>query len=340
MDTHSSIVIKAKAIKVRNNTIDLFKAIAIFGVVFIHSMSELSPFIEQLKDSFRFGVPLFILYWAYFLTKSFNNNRDNSLIFFIDKLKQLLIPFLFWSTLYFIVLYRAEINLPILKLISKYWSGYGWSGQYFLVILFQGVLIYPFIYTLGKKKWIVLTSICITPFLYYLITPHFETNTLMSQLSYRPIIYWVPYLLIGIYASSIKLEKVPTYDHKCLFIIVVAVLMASILLPVETFLWKRIGIVHSPYLLVSMIPVTVLLFYVSLKFSFKFPPKIGMVFEYIGERTFAIFLLNPLVIFFLQKKLSIVNDTNFLTPFIIMIVCLVITKLFDTLKLHFVLGLK
>jgi peptidoglycan/LPS O-acetylase OafA/YrhL len=60
--------------KNRNFPADLLKAIAIFGVVFVHGNGLFgcsSFFSEIMTWMFRIGVPCFIVLWAYFFAKSY-----------------------------------------------------------------------------------------------------------------------------------------------------------------------------------------------------------------------------------------------------------------------------
>src|SRR6187431_1122595 len=92
----------------RSISADLIKSIAIFGVVFIHGSAlfgSTSHFSEILCSLFRFGVPCFIIIFAYFFETSFakkTNQEQKEYIY--SRLKHLFIVFFLWSTLYFLML--------------------------------------------------------------------------------------------------------------------------------------------------------------------------------------------------------------------------------------------
>lgn len=54
----------------RNFSLDLLKALSIFGVVFIHSSAILKGnifVINFFSNMFRFSVPCFLIVWSFFL---------------------------------------------------------------------------------------------------------------------------------------------------------------------------------------------------------------------------------------------------------------------------------
>ena len=115
--------------------IDFLKSISIFGVVFIHSRND-NIISEITSELFRVAVPLFIVFFSYFLEKNLSSVSTKKE--YNDILKQkfflLFLPYAFFTIFYFFILNDLSLIKPR-ELITGYWSGYGWSGQYFFIIL-------------------------------------------------------------------------------------------------------------------------------------------------------------------------------------------------------------
>ncbi|WP_313600298.1 acyltransferase [Epilithonimonas vandammei] len=189
--------------------IDLLKAISIFGVVYIHSYDLLGfDLLSQIfQPLFRIAVPSFIIIWAYFFEKSFQK-VDRKVFFILEKFKKLFIVFIFWSIIYFLISFDSN-NISLKSFITKHMSGYGWSGQYFFIILFQLIIFYPFIRKIYSLKWLRFLIIILV-FIYYFV---FSYTSLIpkpfSVVGIRPFVFWLPYVFLGIYFQrcSVNLAK-------------------------------------------------------------------------------------------------------------------------------------
>ena len=155
--------------------IDFLKSISIFGVVFIHSRND-NIISEITSELFRVAVPLFIVFFSYFLEKNLSSVSTKKE--YNDILKQkfflLFLPYAFFTILYFFILNDLSLIKPR-ELITGYWSGYGWSGQYFFIVLFQLILVFPLLQKIVNVKLIYIITISlflnIAIFLSILIVP-------------------------------------------------------------------------------------------------------------------------------------------------------------------------
>lgn len=125
---------------------DLLKAIAAIGVVYIHGaiiFGTTSIFQKSIEYLFKFAVPCFLIIWAYFYEISYSKRKGKERIkYTISKFKHLLYIYLIWGTIYFFL--TVDWNtITSIKIITKHFLGYGWSGQYFLLILFQLFILFP-----------------------------------------------------------------------------------------------------------------------------------------------------------------------------------------------------
>lgn len=130
-------------------------------------------------------------------------------------------------------------SIQLSDLITGYWSGYGWSGQYFFIILFQLIVIFPIIRLISAQSK---KCICFFFLLYALLTIAlaylFWSISFVNIIPDRFIIYWIPYAPLGILLFKSKsCLYVPSGGYVLFF--------AVILIPFEFELLKTLKIVHS-----------------------------------------------------------------------------------------------
>ena len=120
----------------RNVTADIIKAVAIFGVVYIH-VGGGGGTSQFLTDFFRFGVPAFLILFAYFAELSILRGRK-AYPYLRARATGLIIPTIAWSTLYWFVFpdFHQLSDFGFFGFLTS--LGYAWAGQYFLVVLFFG----------------------------------------------------------------------------------------------------------------------------------------------------------------------------------------------------------
>ena len=286
--------------------IDFLKFISIFGVVFIHARNEnIIP--EIISEFFRVAVPLFIIFFAYFLEKSLSKVSTKKEYYNILKQKffLLFLPYAFFTILYFFILNDLSTIKPR-ELITGYWSGYGWAGQYFFIILFQLILIFPLLQKIVNIKLVYITVVSL--FLYIIMSYAFWDLSIVSKLSDRIFIYWVPYAILGVLLYR-NIDLFKNISNK--FII-----FSIILIPIEFFIFNYLNIVHSPYVIFSVLVSSSLIaiyFIVNENIiKISLPNYLKILSIYISNKTLGIFVLNPLFIFLLKPFYSFIQVENFL----------------------------
>lgn len=285
----------------RSASLDILKVISIIAVVFIHgnSMIKFNPTgfdishegVKMWADAFRFCVPVFIFLWAYFAEKSLIKRGPGSSF---SRIFKLLIPFVFWSAVYFFLLGKHK-GLSIVSIINKYWVGYGWSGQYYFIILFQLLLLFPIISKLTRplvNRPVILYVISLVFFVAVSYSGWLDVS-IVGKISDRAFVYWLPYVVLGITFAHNKdaIFKVPVW----LAVISVA------LIPLEVYLHPEDA---SPYLFPSVFLVAILIansaFSHSLNYS-EMSEGAGNVIQNIAQNTLGIFCINPLIIAFFPR---------------------------------------
>lgn len=311
----------------RSISADLIKTGSIIGVVFIHGSSLLgtsSDFQTYASAWFRFCVPCFIILWAYFFEKSFAAKNNTERIQYIKKrFIHLLILFFAWSLLYFLLLVDWT-TLSVSKMITIHFSGYGWSGQYFFIILFQLLLLYPLLrrcYIHHILRYSILLF-CIIAYVYwgyyYDIIPE-----LLKKLGDRPFIFWLPYVFCGIALANNTFIRLPLIYICFVFLI-----------PLEFYFLEQFALSHSAYITPGILVGSVLFCGTILQNSISITSeKVRAVITYMGNNTMIIFLANPVVIFLLQtflfKNISSTTDISkiilpFISTLLIICICLLI----------------
>jgi hypothetical protein len=194
-----------KTFKSRYFWIDIIKAIGILGVVYIHAPEV---FLLNLNGCqlliptiyFRFGVPLFVII-SFFLGEHLRLERSLSLStfqFWKKRLPRLFLPYIVWSVFYF----AFEVYRRYPKNFQFSLTGI-WAGQYYLVVLLQLTILFPFLYGIKitpKRLMLVGTATFLfsyLPFSYFLI------GKFQGISKYNPSFgfYWLFYLLFALYVA-------------------------------------------------------------------------------------------------------------------------------------------
>ena len=303
--------------------IDFLKSISIFGVVFIHSRND-NIISEITSELFRVAVPLFIVFFSYFLEKNLSSVSTKKE--YNDILKQkfflLFLPYAFFTILYFFILNDLSLIKPR-ELITGYWSGYGWSGQYFFIVLFQLILVFPLLQKIVNVKLIYIITISL--FLYLIMSYIFWNLSFVSKLSDRIFIYWLPYAILGILLYR-NIDLFKNIANKL-------ILFTIFLIPTEFFIFNYFNIVHSSYVLVSILVSSSLIaiyFIVNENIIKKYlPDYLKKLSIYISNKTLGIFVLNPLFIFLLKPFYHYIQVENiFIYSIIIFLFSIIIFILY------------
>lgn len=304
----------------RSYSADLIKAISIIAVVFIHAYS-LIPFSPSynhwVSPILRFCVPVFVMLWAYFFELSIST-REKKLAYLATKFYRFLIPFFIWSAVYFF--YVADtLNMSFIQIVVRYWTGYGWSGQYYFIILLQLIIFFTAISLVARSIAHYSVTVCIVSIFFYGFVSYFPwfSHGVMGKIGDRIFIYWIPYVLLGIiYARRgfSNLLAVPPMVMVC----------ALIFIPLEYyFLHPSL----SAYLVPSVFIVTVLMVNSIMKgYAVERNPgsSLSKVVKILSANTLGIFCLNPLIIIVFSRWYHLQNY-NLQFPF-----CFVIVPLFST----------
>jgi surface polysaccharide O-acyltransferase-like enzyme len=325
----------------RSISADLIKAVSIFGVVFIHGSSLLgtnSDFQTYVSDFFRFCVPCFIIIWAYLFEKSYQKKKyDERKKYILSKFRHLFTVFFIWSSLYFLFLVNWD-TITLTKVITTHFSGYGWAGQYFFIILFQLLFLFPIIRKLYNYKLIYYIFIIIL-FIIYLYYGYFYNTIpdIIKKIGDRPFIFWLPYVFIGISIANLKIKKISIFNVFILFLI-----------PLESFILNYLKYKHDAYITLGVLIESIIVSTALVQNPIKIKSeRISNIITYIGKNTMTIFVANPIVILLLNLVIPKNLFPNlmllqillpFLSSFIILCTCLGISAVINKSKLNGILN--
>ncbi|VTU27834.1 Fucose 4-O-acetylase [Variovorax sp. PBL-H6] len=267
----------AAAAGTRDLHADYLKAAGIVGVVCIHAGL---PF----QDVYRFGVPVFIGLWAYYLEKALARRASGTHLAYLgQRLAELGVAYIAWTLLYVEKFYDGRWEAtPMHTIVGGWFGGYGWSGQYYFVILFQLTLLFPLL-----RRWVaevptlpvIAAGVALNVAAGYWM---FE-NRWISAVGDRLFIYWIPYVAMGVALARGEFGRRPG-----LGIVAVLLLLAA---PIESRLFAE----HSPYLTLTVTLASLLLM-MSAVAADRAPPRqpgvLGRAVAFIGRNTFAIYVAN------------------------------------------------
>jgi surface polysaccharide O-acyltransferase-like enzyme len=263
----------------------LLKVVAIFGVVLIHGAHLLVPETDTrsaVQDMARFAVPTFILVWAYFFELGYSRAGRRA-AYARRRFVGLLVPYAFWTVLYVVILFARGQPMALADFKTGYWTGYGWPGQYYFIILFQLIIVFAVLRRAANGPSVIL--IVVTAFALYAFAPQ---SASLAKLSDRIFIYWIPFVAIGVWLarSSWGLRGAPRPALAGLgFASMILVPLTSA--PSQSF---------SPYILPAVLATGIVMPLAVLLARPRGNGALNLLVTGIAKRTLGIFCVNPLVI--------------------------------------------
>ena len=257
-------------------------------MIFIHSayLSGVQSSAHRATAAIgHLAVPYFLALFCFFLERGLLAHRPDS---YSGRLTRLIIPFIVWSAIYFGVSknFPSMLGHP-LKLITTYGSGYGWAGQYFFVLLFQLIVLFPWLRLmasnrLGQTLILAFTLLTYIAFAYY--PGHWPV--IVEKIGIRPIIYWLPYALLDITLARGK-SRMPRSPW---------LLLVLLLVPLDALSIDTANPGLSAYLRPSVLVVTLVTLPVLMSLGTSLSGGAGRLLARFGSHSMALFVLNPIII--------------------------------------------
>ena len=212
-----------------NNTVQIFRALAIIAVVMIHT-TPLGNWQVFCRPFINFSVATFLFLSGY-LTKISN---DNWCAFYKKRIIRVIIPYVIWTVLYTLASRNIE-KLPVNLLTAK-----AAAPMYYIFVYIQFVLLTPLLGKFAKSRYQILgwfiAPISVIVFKYYWLLTGTELHPYIGILWSDSCLPWFTFYYLGLILGNHIFEK--QYSLKVLTIIY----LASIVLQMtEGYGWLMLG---------------------------------------------------------------------------------------------------
>ena len=330
----------------RDPWVDGLKTLAIVGVVWIHVARATGA----ISVWMRFSVPVFVVLWAYYFENGIaKRSGDQQKTYLVGRIRKLIIPYCVWSIFYAAnseALSQSLVGNFSLMTVVKLFGGKGWPGQYFLLVLLQLVPVLLVIRARITERmiWILLG----TALLFYAVVEFvFWGFPGIAAIGHRPFVYWLPYALIGIGLARGCFKAIPRV------LAAIIALVAIIVAPYESS-WSKLNLQdHSPYIQVSVLLMSIGIMLAWPVHGSTIPQTLKVsqqrwfgrwgfpLLRQIGSNTFSIFVMNPMVMYWLPGALE-ADDMGapevLLRTTIVILICWILGGIFRRLRLGVLLG--
>lgn len=287
----------------------VLRLIATVAVVAIHTTSQdmtlsfLGYYGNQLA---RFSVPMFLILSGFLLFQSdLNDGFLPRVEFYRKRFKRILLPYIIWTIFYSLVLHyyfnglqNSHLILP--DMVRHLFLGNGFTHLYFVVIIIQLYLLYPFIRRgfeahPGFFLFIsLLLSLACQLILYLnaLKTMHLPGAYTPIYLIAFPV--WIFYFLLGMYLAlndqNLELSgRFSWFSWTALWALSFAVLLW------DSYRTASFALSIKPTVIVY---ATVTFFFMRTVLN-RFPLKVVPFISWFSDQSFLIYLLHPLMANFL-----------------------------------------
>ncbi|MGO2107648.1 acyltransferase [Staphylococcus equorum] len=329
--------------------IPVIRAIATMLVLCIHLTAQLynsngvitDPILSYFNQIARLGTPIFAVISAFLLTSSTLNRKFSLLYFIKSRFTKIFIPYILWTTLYIVLryLFTNTYYPPGTPLIKYYILGTAEIHLYFILVVIQFYLLFPFVHKLKKglpliAAYIVATIINVIWLNYGRGEITFQSDLLNAFVNSKAfILNWLSFFFLGIcYTKFYKEINRTILEYKIYFKIIGMILFVDLIISIDiTNLYGSssiANIIYIPFFLALLI-----IFYNHVK-NYKYLMKSLTV---IGNYSMGIYLIHVLLIMIYRQYpyADIVNNPSTFVISYIVILCLSVISIYLISKLPF-----
>lgn len=291
----------------RDLRFDFVKGISILGVIYVHFAPLACAndlFVRAVIYISRLSVPFFVVIYCFFLEIKIKGSGDNVCA---QRQKQLFASYILWSIIYFCIsadFYHLYHNPQ--KIITGFWWGYGWPGQYFFLILFQINIVFPFVRRVFLNRGFEILVLLVSCIIYLYIS-YYEVSSIVEKLGSAPVIYWLPYVGLGVILANMYVNGKVVNMRICIYRIPLGIIIIGFVLA-ERFSYPVYS--HFPYFFVMVLLATYIILPLVLLCPGRTMQRFGWVDEIIhklGKNSMAIFVMNPLLLYLLSPYAQNLN---------------------------------
>lgn len=287
---------------------DVIRAFAIIAVVLIHVSGIMmtgnnissrtynaAVVINQIA---RFSVPAFILISGIGLTLSYK--KEQGYFKFLGRRFNKIIPsYILWCLIY---IYFTNKNFEINNVVNSLIYGKVFYHFYYIPLIVQFYLVYPFIYRMIGTKRGLLASFIITFGIIIFTRYYIVSDELKWFLDKKNLLDWIFYFSFGAFIGK-NLEKFLMLTKKYKVLILILFLISTYIMLYDAASSIRIG-KDLEYAVTFMRPTVVLysMFLIFFIFSIEWKENILMkVVKYISKSSYAIYLSHALILFYFMR---------------------------------------
>lgn len=327
----------------RDRYFDAIRGIAILMVVAIHtyrlSLEGLSGFVSlSIRQILNTAVPLFFALSGYFLIKKDLSSKQKAMSFLKRQIVKVYVPTLLWSLPFFFssLIQGRDFFQSVLKLLI---CGYG--IYYFVAVIIQFYLLLPLVQRHKTGRW-VFFSVLLSMAMIVIVT-YFN---IIRALELPLILYagsgllWLMFFYLGVYNSTLS-------SNRFLGVAGIAVVFFLLISDLESiFLYenysKGVGIKPSSFVLSFVTIVFLMSPLVRNRYNVIICNSFKCLLEFIGRRSFAIYLIHYYVIKIMIENISFLNNywmSKWIASVIVVIAIVEILRLFIPSRYHRFLGI-
>ncbi|RHW33266.1 acyltransferase [Lysinibacillus yapensis] len=301
--------------KEKLDQLGIVRAIAIIGVLFVHSTSFITvdlptvsrsyPFYNFLNIFFKYGTPTFIFLSSFVLFYNYANREITKKMlarFYKKRFLYIIIPYLLFSLFYFsltVYLYYDYSFMEAVKIFTKkVLTGKAYTHLYFVFISIQLYLIFPLVLYLAQKfKWFSKYSIFIGIFIqwaFVLLNNQYFQISLKGSISLSYMSYYFLGIYLGMYFDQYRAFLKTNKRH-----LITLLWLGTGFAYVYVMYLTRVGLGSYDSLVYELLWNAYTYFAALFIFGFAFivydklNEKVRNVLLYLGEVSFGVYLIHP-----------------------------------------------
>nr|WP_238333169.1 acyltransferase [Brevibacillus laterosporus] len=303
---------------------DFIRVLCVLGVIAIHVTSHFvtrTDFAFIWNQSSRFAVPMFMLLSGFFLFYQDHQLQLHQRPSMKRRIKKLIIPYILWTIIYAFytqsgLLQNENYLMWTDYLFKTLWQGKGYVHLYFMLIVFQFYLLYPWL-----RSWyyrspisILLVSFILTVGIQSLVylSQHAMVGFILPRLwwSYSiPLPIWIFFFIAGMFLAQSR-ERWENWLKGKTFWLLLAWILTLGLVVIDT-MWSRTYTLSIKPSIILYCFICFFLFYNLGRLFYQKTNPLQPVFNWISQQSFLIFLLHPLLLSYLSS-LAVANKLEFL----------------------------
>ncbi|PKM78788.1 MAG: hypothetical protein CVU90_00510 [Firmicutes bacterium HGW-Firmicutes-15] len=293
----------------RLHAFDRLRVGATFAVIAIHITAAyvlVSPVAYFVNQWVRFAVPLFIIMSGFLL---YNADLKTGFLpraaFYRKRLGKILGPYLIWTLMYGSLNYLVSGAPHQLHLLIIFWAkhllwGTAYYHLYFLVIILQLYVLYPFLRNQLKKRYIIwmVTSFILT-FTTQIILYLNMMNLITLPVSYQSLYLvafpgWIFYFMLGM-SAALNQDTWEHFlrEHEVLLGLVYLISLGILLLD------SRVTSTYASSIRPSVVLYTVSSYFFFYAAALRSKTVLPSSVSWLSHQSFLIFLMHPLVLMIL-----------------------------------------